>query len=629
MNLIAQGKTPRWLIFFIDIVLCLLALAVAYLIRFDFANPQQSILQEEWKVLKPALGFYILVRSLFFFFGKTYAGIIRYTSTQDAKRIFITITLGTLTFGVLSGVRYFFLDGYFFLPISIMVVEFLLSFGFLMAIRVAIKLIYLEQQKSRGATQNVIIYGAGEMGIVTKRTLEHDTKTLYNIIGFVDDSKRLQGKFIEGTPVRGMEAIENWVKNKEIDTVIIAIKNPKKENKSRVVDLCLNLNVAILTVPPLDQWLNGGFTSKQIQKIKIEDLLGRKEIELNSENINSYASGKVVLVTGAAGSIGSEISRQLLHYNPEKVILLDQAESPLYDLNVELGASFSDKKHNWEVVIADVSNENRMARVFDHYKPQVVFHAAAYKHVPLMEDNPSEAIHTNVKGTKVLADLANRFAVERFVMVSTDKAVNPTNVMGASKRIAEIYVQALNAVSKTQFITTRFGNVLGSNGSVIPLFKKQIEKGGPITVTDERITRFFMTIPEACQLVLEAGAMGKGGEIFVFDMGESIRIIDLAKKMIQLSGLELGKDIEIKISGLRPGEKLYEELLTDQEKTVATHHEKIMIGLTREYTLEEITPKIEDLIASFETQNNLTIVSKMKQIVPEFLSNNSVFSQLD
>ncbi len=629
MNLIAQGKTPRWLIFFIDIVLCLLALAVAYLIRFDFANPQQSILQEEWKVLKPALGFYILVRSLFFFFGKTYAGIIRYTSTQDAKRIFLTITLGTLTFGVLSGVRYFFLDGYFFLPISIMVVEFLLSFGFLMAIRVAIKLIYLEQQKSRGATQNVIIYGAGEMGIVTKRTLEHDTNTLYNIIGFVDDSKRLQGKFIEGTPVRGMEAIENWVKNKEIDTVIIAIKNPKKENKSRVVDLCLNLNVAILTVPPLDQWLNGGFTSKQIQKIKIEDLLGRKEIELNSENINSYASGKVVLITGAAGSIGSEISRQLLHYNPEKVILLDQAESPLYDLNVELGAAFSDKKHNWEVVIADVSNENRMVRVFDHYKPQVVFHAAAYKHVPLMEDNPSEAIHTNVKGTKVLADLANRFAVERFVMVSTDKAVNPTNVMGASKRIAEIYVQALNAVSNTQFITTRFGNVLGSNGSVIPLFKKQIEKGGPITVTDERITRFFMTIPEACQLVLEAGAMGKGGEIFVFDMGESIRIIDLAKKMIQLSGLEIGKDIEIKISGLRPGEKLYEELLTDQEKTVATHHEKIMIGLTREYTLEEITPKIEDLIASFETQNNLTIVSKMKQIVPEFLSNNSVFSQLD
>jgi FlaA1/EpsC-like NDP-sugar epimerase len=627
MNLAAQGKTPRWIIFILDILLCFIALSLAYLIRFDFSNPQHYILIQEWEVLKPALPFYLIIRGLTFYFGRTYAGIIRYTSTQDAKRIFIVVILGSIIFAALSVVRYFWLDGFFFLPISILVVEFIMTFSLLMAMRVAVKLIYLEQQKSRGATQNVIIYGAGEMGLVTKRTLERDTNTLYNIIGFVDDSKRLQGKFIEGTPVKNVEHLNVWASKKEIDTVIIAIKNPKAANRSKVVELCLDLGINVLTVPPLEQWMDGGFSSKQIQKVKIEDLLGRKEIALNIENIKQYASNKVILITGAAGSIGSEITRQVLRYNPSKVIMLDQAESALYDLNVELiNAGI---QGNWEVVIADVSNEERMKHVFEHFKPHVIFHAAAYKHVPLMEDNPSEAILTNVKGTKNVADLANKYNVERFVMISTDKAVNPTNVMGASKRIAEMYVQALNINSTTNYITTRFGNVLGSNGSVIPLFKKQIEKGGPITVTDERITRFFMTIPEACQLVLEAGSMGKGGEIFVFDMGESIRIMDLAKKMIQLSGLELGKDIEIKITGLRPGEKLYEELLTDQEKTIATHHEKIMIGVTQEYTLEEIAPKIDDLIASFETQNNLTIVGKMKHLVPEFRSNNSEFSVLD
>lgn len=627
MNLAAQGKTPRWIIFIVDILLCLLALGFAYLIRFDFSNPKHYILIQEWEVLKPALPIYVLIRALSFYLGKTYAGIIRYTSTQDAKRVFLVVILGSLFFVLLSVIRYFWLDGYFFLPISILVVEGILSFSLLMAMRVSIKLIYLEQHKSRGATQNVIIYGAGEMGLATKRTLERDTNTLYNIIGFVDDSSRLQGKFIEGTPVKNSEYLKIWAHKKEIDTVIIAIKNPKSENKSKLVELCLDLSISVLTVPPLEQWLDGGFSSKQIQKVKIEDLLGRKEIALTIDNIKQYASNKVILITGAAGSIGSEITRQVLQYEPTKVILLDQAESALYDLNIEL--TNSGIIGDWDVVIADVSNEERLKRVFEYYKPQVIFHAAAYKHVPLMEDNPSEAILTNVKGTKNLADLAHQFNVERFVMISTDKAVNPTNVMGASKRIAEIYVQSLNSISATNFITTRFGNVLGSNGSVIPLFKKQIEKGGPITVTDERITRFFMTIPEACQLVLEAGAMGKGGEIFVFDMGESIRIMDLAKKMIQLSGLELGKDIEIKVTGLRPGEKLYEELLTDQEKTIATHHEKIMIGITKEYSYNDVTPQIESLIDSFHSQDNAIIVGLMKKIVPEFKSNNSEFSALD
>jgi FlaA1/EpsC-like NDP-sugar epimerase len=627
MNLIAQGKTPRWVILVVDLLLSSVALGIAYLVRFDFSSPNKAELIQEWQILKPALPIYLLVRFLLYFFTHTHTGIIRYTSTQDAKRVFLAVMGGSLIFVLLSVVRFYWYDGFFFLPKSILVVEFLFAFGLLMSMRTAIKLIYLEQLKSRGATQNVIIYGAGEMGIHTKRTLEHDHTTLYNVIGFVDDAPNLQGKMIEGIPVKNVDYISKWAEKKEIETVIIAIKEISNARKRKVVELCLELDINVLTVPPLEQWMNGDFTSKQIKRVKLEDLLGRKEILLNTENINRYAYNKVILVTGAAGSIGSELVRQLLNFNPKKVILLDQAESPLYDLNVELTAVR--KQVNWEVVIADITNEQRMRKVFDHFCPSVVFHAAAYKHVPLMEDNPSEAILTNVKGSKIIADLCDEFNVERMVMISTDKAVNPTNVMGASKRIAEIYVQSLNKNSSTNFITTRFGNVLGSNGSVIPLFRKQIENGGPVTVTDERITRYFMTIPEACQLVLEAASMGKGGEIFVFDMGESMKIIDVAKKMIKLSGLELGKDIDIKITGLRPGEKLYEELLTESEKSIPTHHEKIMIGVTQEYAYHEFAPKVIDLIESFQSQDNLLIVNKMKQLVPEFISNNSEFSKLD
>jgi FlaA1/EpsC-like NDP-sugar epimerase len=627
MNLVSQGKTPRWVILLVDVLLSLLALGIAYLVRFDFTSPNKYTIIQEWKVLKPALPVYVVIRLMFYYFLRTHTGIIRYTSTQDAKRIFTAVFLGTTVFILLSIIRFYWIDGFYFLPKSILVVEFLFAFGLLMTMRTSIKLIYLEQQKSRGATQNVIIYGAGEMGIHTKRTLEHDNTTLYNIIGFVDDSKNLQGKMIEGVPVKNVDYIQIWANKKEIDTVIIAIKEPLIENKRKVVEMCLELSINILSVPPLDQWMNGDFTSKQIKRVRIEDLLGRKEISLSTENINKYAHDKIVLVTGAAGSIGSELVRQLLRFKPKKVILLDQAESPLYDLMVEIKTLAL--ANPCEVVIGDVTNENRLKRVFEHYRPEVVFHAAAYKHVPLMEDNPSEAILTNVKGSQLIADLCHEYGVERMIMISTDKAVNPTNVMGASKRIAEIYVQALNKKSTTNFIITRFGNVLGSNGSVIPLFKKQIDNGGPVTVTDERITRFFMTIPEACQLVLEAASMGKGGEIFVFDMGESMRIIDVAKKMIQLSGLELGKDIEIKITGLRPGEKLYEELLTDSEKTIPTHHDKIMIGVTEQYSFEDFAPKVIDLINSFPSQDNLLIVQKMKQLVPEFKSNNSEFTALD
>lgn len=432
---------------------------------------------------------------------------------------------------------------------------------------------------------------------------------------------------MEGVKIFHTSSLEEIIKKEKIKKLIVAIKNPNKSNKRAIIDVCLANHVEILNVPSPTNWINGEFTSKQIKPIRIEDLLGRATIKLNPDRLSQEFDGKTILITGAAGSIGSEIVRQIVTLNPEKLIILDQAESPLYDLEVELNEKGN--LHYVEAVIGDIRNYDRLENVFRTFKPQYVFHAAAYKHVPLMENNPSEALITNVLGSKNLVDLSLKYGVDRFVLISTDKAVNPTNVMGCSKRIAEIYAQSANQLGKTKFITTRFGNVLGSNGSVIPLFKKQIENGGPLTVTDKRITRFFMTIPEACQLVLEAETMGKGGEIFVFDMGESVKIYDLAKKMVSLSGLELGKDIEIKITGLRPGEKLYEELLTNEENTQPTHHPQILIASVRDYDFEEIAQSILSLTELFEGQNNNAIVQKMKDIVPEFKSNNSVFEKLD
>lgn len=627
MNILPKKNAPRWVIFLIDIILSLVALATAYLIRFDFVNIDADTLEKEWMILRFALPIYILIKAIAFILGKTYAGIIRFTSTQDAKRIFIVVTLSSLALFALVPIRYYYFDQIFFLPLSILFVDYLATIFLLITSRILVKLLYVETQKSRGATKNVIIYGAGEMGLITKRTLERDTNIVYNVIGFVDENPLLKGKLLERTPIKPRKHIERWATNNKIDHVIIAIKNPNASNARKLIDICLDLDIEVLSVPPIENWINGQFSSGQIKKIRIEDLLGREEIELSLDNIESQVNGKIILITGAAGSIGSEMARQLLKFSPKQLVLVDQAESPIYDLEIELKNS----KQNIEktVVIADVSNEVRMRNAFKTYQPNVVFHAAAYKHVPLMENNPSEAIKVNIQGSRILADLANEFNVTSFVMISTDKAVNPTNVMGASKRIAEIYIQGLNKLSKTQYITTRFGNVLGSNGSVIPLFKRQIENGGPLTVTDEKVTRYFMTIPEACQLVLEAGSMGKGGEIFVFDMGESVKIIDLAKKMIQLSGLKEGEDIQIKITGLRPGEKLYEELLNHEETTLPTHHKKIMVGKVKEYDFDLVSKEISVLINSYNTQDNFSIVKQMKQLVPEFLSNNSEYSQLD
>lgn len=620
-----KSNAPRWLIFLIDMLIAFFSLGIAYLIRFDF-SASANVWRGELPVLENAFPFFVFVKALVFYLYKTHYGIVRHTSTQDFKRVFFAVGTATLLFFLLVPIRFFFFDKFNFLPLSIITIEFLLCLFFMVFFRFSVKLIYLESVKNEQNAERVIIYGAGISGLITKRTIEKDVRMPYQIVGFMDDNLKIKNSILEGLKVFHSSKLEQVVKNESVTKLIIAIQNPDEENKKNVIDWCFNHNVEVLHVPSPKSWINGEFSTKQIKKINIEDLLGRKQIALDKAKISSELKGKVILVSGAAGSIGSGLVKQIAQFEPEQLILLDQAESGLYDLQHELM-----QEHNLcqlEIVVGDIRSEHRMRRLFSEFRPNYVFHAAAYKHVPLMEDNPSEAILTNVKGTKNLVDLSCEFAVFKFVMISTDKAVNPTNVMGASKRIAEMYAQKANEWSPTKFITTRFGNVLGSNGSVIPLFKKQIENGGPLTLTDERVTRFFMTIPEACQLVLEAGAMGKGGEIFVFDMGKPVKIIDLAKNMIRLSGLELGKDIEIKTVGMRPGEKLYEELLNKEENTLPTHNKKILIAQIRSIEDETIA-NIKELIQLFDEQNNEQIVRQMKKIVPEFISNNSVFSNLD
>jgi nucleoside-diphosphate-sugar epimerase len=497
--------------------------------------------------------------------------------------------------------------------------------------------------------QRVIIYGAGEAGIAAKRTLDHDNKVNMLLTAFIDDDERKTGKAIDGIKIYHTREFLSLIKNDKIEDLIIASQNIHPDQKNKIVDFCLENNIKVLTLPPVRSWINGQLSSKQLQNIKIEDLLEREPIEIHNEIISEQLRGRRVLVTGAAGSIGSEIVRQIAHFGPQMIILNDQSETPLHELHLELQEN--NIQNNFHCFIGDVRDQYRMELLFQTFKPHYVYHAAAYKHVPLMEHNPGEAVRTNVMGTKTLADLSIKHGVHKFVMISTDKAVNPTNVMGASKRIAEIYVQSLfhslkykeptiytNGLShlnegrsnvNTLFITTRFGNVLGSNGSVIPRFKAQIKKGGPITVTHPDITRYFMTIPEACRLVLEAGSMGEGGEIFIFDMGKSVKIIDLANKMIRLSGLIPHQDIAIEFSGLRPGEKLYEELLNDLENTMPTHHEKIMVAQVREYHFQSINKHISELIKLSCEYKDRQVVVKMKEIVPEFKSNNSVYEELD
>ena len=634
---------PRWIIFTIDLTCCIFSLCFAYFIRFNF-----DISQIDTAELSRNLLLLVLINSIVFYSVKTYAGIIRYTSAQDSFRILLSIILSNGTFFIANLVLIA-LGKAPVIPNVVLIVNFLCSFLLLITYRVLVKYFFLYIKNLSIDKRRVIIYGAGEVGIAAKRTLDHDPKVNMTVIAFIDDDERKSGKVIDGVKIFNSKDLIDLVTDEKVDDLLIGTHNLQPERKNKIVDFCLEHDIKVLTLPPVQSWVNGQISTRQIQNIKIEDLLEREPIEIHNEDIRDQIRGKRVLVTGAAGSIGSEIVRQLSIFHPQMIILNDQSETPLHELQLELQEN--NFVNNFHSFIGDIRDHARMEQLFQTFKPHYVYHAAAYKHVPLMEHNPAESVRTNVMGTKVLADLSVKYGVNKFVMISTDKAVNPTNVMGASKRIAEIYVQSLfnsfkykeptvytNGLShlnedlsgaKTRFITTRFGNVLGSNGSVIPRFKAQIQKGGPITVTHPEITRYFMTIPEACRLVLEAGSMGEGGEIFIFDMGKSVKIVELAKKMIRLSGLVPHQDIAIEFSGLRPGEKLYEELLNDMENTMPTHHEKIMVAKVREYHFQTISKHISELIKLSCGYKDRQVVIKMKEIVPEFKSNNSIYEELD
>ncbi|MHA8084435.1 polysaccharide biosynthesis protein [Aquirufa antheringensis] len=587
----------------------------------------------DFSVFASQLIFVLGLRLLAFLYFQSYAGIIRHTSIEDAILILKAVFAGSFGAVMVSAVirNTLGFEHVFNLSASILIIDFFICLFWMVILRFFVKSFYESFVNQFKPTIGVLIYGAGYTGMLTKNVFQTDRSTNYKILGFIDDNESKIGKTIEGIKVYSLpEVLDKFVGSNDGMEVIMAINNMSAKSKRKISDIFLDRGVVVKALPPVDKWVEGEFAMNQIHNVKIEDLLGREVIQMNNKRIGEEISGKVILVTGAAGSIGSEIVRQLIAYFPAKLVLVDQAESALYDLEYELAGKVPT---NVQLIVnvADVSDTRRVSKIFKNHLPDIIFHAAAYKHVPLMENNPYEAIKTNVIGTRILSELAAEVGVEKFVMVSTDKAVNPTNVMGATKRLAEMYTQSMNQLEgvKTKFIATRFGNVLGSNGSVIPLFKKQIERGGPVTVTHPEITRYFMTIPEACELVLEAATMGQGGEVFVFDMGESVKIIDLAKKMITLSGLRVDKDIEIRYTGLRPGEKLYEELLNNDENTLPTHHPKILIAEVNTPSYAYMEVATNDLNHLLSSGTNNSIVAKIKEIIPEYKSNNSVFETLD
>ena len=615
---------PKYVIFLLDLGATVTALFIAILIQQNVA-----LAATNWEHVLNATFLMMLVNALVFSATKSYTGIVRYTGVQDALRIVIAVGLSSFIILVINTVALG-ISTILSLTTLVIVLYTIFSFLFLISYRVLIKYLFAYAKNYKMQKKSVVIFGAAATGVATQRVLENDGLANIQVIAFIDDDRKKGSKNLNGAPIVSFNDFKEMVAIKPVDELIIATYTLPTKRKNEVVDFCLDHDIKVLSVPAYSKWAEGKFSSRQLQSIKIEDLLERDPIQINNNEIKAQIKGKRILVTGAAGSIGSEIVRQLIPYSPEVIILCDQAETPLHNLELELKENGT--RINCISYLADITNKTRMEKLFEEFEPQYVYHAAAYKHVPMMELCPTEAVRNNVIGVKIIADLSIQHNVERFVMISTDKAVNPTNVMGASKRMAEMYVQALSNQPNlfTKFITTRFGNVLGSNGSVIIRFKEQIEKGGPVTVTHPNITRYFMTIPEACQLVLEAGSMGNGGEIFVFDMGKPVAIADLARKMIRLYGLIPNIDINITYSGLRPGEKLYEELLNDAENTTQTYHEKILIAQVREVSFELVKQNTLELETILSTTNDeMLLVGKMKELVPEYISNNSIYQQLD
>ncbi len=614
---------PRWMVVLLDTFIVCTSIVLSYLVIkstnlpfYDFL----SIWQQGLIIL--------IVNVLFFFIYGTYSGLIRHSTNVDILKITIASFSTGIVLIIFNYTSLFVLNEKVFL-MPFLIVYGAFSFGIMLLFRIIVKGFYsLFKNLNPTSNKRILLLGVNDDTISIGESINTSNAQGFELAGFISFKKAHTRIKILGKPVyKYNNAFFDNINAMDVDGLLIVGNYVSIKQKNNIVDRCLKNGLSVYNAPELQQW-NEGDVTQNIKEIQIEDLLERSPIVLNDHKISNFLSNKVVLVTGGAGSIGSEIARQISHYSPEQIIIIDQAESPLHELEMELLNAHPD--HQYQFILADVRKKNRLEDIFKENKIDVVFHAAAYKHVPLIERNPTEAISTNIIGTIALADLAVSYHVKSFVMVSTDKAVNPTNVMGATKRAAEIYVQALQeSASNTRFITTRFGNVLGSNGSVIPHFKKQIAQGGPVTVTHQDIIRYFMTIPEACQLVLQAGTMGSGGEVYVFDMGKPVKIMDLAERMIRLSGLEPGKDIEIQITGLRPGEKLFEELLNDDATTITTHHEKIMIAKDIVRDLDDVSNIVIEIAAAAEQQNQTVAVAKLKQLVPEFISKNSVFEVLD
>lgn len=616
---------PIWTILLIDVLIIVVSSLLAYALRYDF----RSIFLESSTIDKTIV-WTVIVNLVFFRVFRTYSNVLRFSSFIDIMRIFVSLTVSYALLMISSVLLASYLD-IRLAPVSVLFMAYIISFAIMSCSRIVVKMFYELLNFDGSHSANVFIYGAKEAGVSIAKALRVNLRNHYRLRGFIADEPELINKVMMGVKVfPNDESLIDVLNDCDVHTIIISPAKMEELKKSDMADRLLAHNIKLMTAPPLSEWSGQTLNRTQLKEIQIEDLLQRDPIEIDIHKVASHLEGKRVMITGAAGSIGSEIMRQVASFNPYKLILVDQAETPLHDIRLELQDRWRDI--DAETIIADISNATRMEDIFKEYQPQYIFHAAAYKHVPMMEDNVSESIQINVFGTRTLADLAVKYGAEKFVMISTDKAVNPTNVMGCSKRICEIYVQSLAKKLQekgghvTQFITTRFGNVLGSNGSVIPRFRDQIQRGGPVTVTHPEIIRYFMTIPEACRLVLEAGSMGNGGEIYIFDMGKPVKIVDLAKRMISLSGRT---DVKIEFTGLRHGEKLYEELLNVKELTKPTYHEKIMIATVREYDYDEVKQRIQKLIEVSYTYDQMQIVAAMKDIVPEFISKNSCFEALD